>query len=284
MNYLIPNFINEKVYSGTKVEYTMQKIKRDKIDLYSLNIAKDWSVDIGFGGYLEKREFYFNDNQSTSFIHAGVDVFFDNNLDILAPFNARVLSFKSLIPNNEMSGRGSGGVLSMGIERSELRKYFSEEKINELINDKNFMVLIFIHLKTDSFELLNINHLQKELVTEQSTLHYSDHDFKNKPLFVKKNQVIAKLASKRENGGWSPHLHIEAYATNELSFSTSFESALNHNILLHSAGTIDADKQNIVDFKNLYHSVNPIKIFDLNNTIGKYELTIDPYGKENDEG
>ncbi len=154
-------------------------------DLHTCNayIEKLCNGKIGIGGYGEKRVWYAqsnifrNENEARN-IHLGVDIWAEAGTPIYNFWEGKIHSFAY----NEGFGNYGGTI----ILEYEIKDFFENNTNNNTKNNNidNFFVL-YGHLSKKSLENIQENQI------------------------IQKGTEIAKLGNPSENGGWSPHLHIQ---------------------------------------------------------------------------
>lgn len=125
---------------------------------------------IGYGGYLEKRDVYarsehfFNANeQEYRCMHMGVDIWLEEGTELISPVDVRIHSFA----NND-NHLDYGHTIILECDDQSYCNY-----------------LLFGHLSADSI---------KGIKAGQA---------------IKRGEAFAKIGSPSENGGWVPHLHMQ---------------------------------------------------------------------------
>lgn len=98
------------------------------------------------------------------------------------------------------------------IKYNEYLNSLDSTKRAEVVEDAKYVYLTFMHLSRRSLNIFTGNEL--EVNKENRTKHIiynSSIDVKN-PINIKKGQLIGRVGTMADNGGWAPHVHLEAHS------------------------------------------------------------------------
>ncbi|PAK21755.1 hypothetical protein CJJ23_00215 [Mycoplasmopsis agassizii] len=271
-----PYLIDPEKQDGKKVKFLMPQIKREDLAKYPEKIVETWGIDFAHGGYSEERKFYFGEVQNTVFTHAGVDLFFDPDLDIYAPFDCEIISlyWSMIVPYKP--NQGSGGIITLKIEKEELFKFYKKDYVNKIMKDDEFLIMHLIHL--DPSIIFNINGYQYEEIQIEDKLFWLPKNFKEKK--INAGTVIAKLGKEKENGGWRQHLHIETRIVNSYDKYQDLESLKSETSFLNSVGVINGDSKEFRNNLKINKLVSPYLFFNFDENSKIENMTIKPYSKK----
>ncbi|MBZ4204340.1 MSC_0775 family lipoprotein [Mycoplasma tauri] len=159
------------------------------------------------GGYGELRGFYNSPNLPKQ-IHLGEDVLVKEGTDIIAPFDADIISFGTA--KNEKQFSGVGGRLVLRVKKDQLKNIVSKNNFEDIFEDAEYVYVGIIHLDyAATLPLLQKISSDREI---KETEKYITWDVTyNNPIPVKKGTVIAKVGKFENNGGWMPHAHITTW-------------------------------------------------------------------------
>ena len=242
--------LNKNLKLLRATHFKISDVKREDVVNYPDDINQAFNTDLGFGGYLEKRHFYKEDE---NVIHTGLDVFSKENEIIIAPFNGFVSDLVSVNPIKYQVGSGSGYQLICWHSFFQVAKILGKTQAQKIIGNYKYIRIIYSHIKIGSKLSLG---KQTKFVNDQFVVK---HRFVNYE--IKKGMPIAFVASRYENGGWPPHIHIEASLHNQVQqiVPSTINNIVNHSLV----GVIKARDQN---------KINDLKLIDPKVLLGFNDL------------
>lgn len=272
-----PYLFEQKIQnSNRRLSFLIDKVKRSDLRHYPEHLAKAWKIDIANGGYLEERQFYLNKTNATVFTHAGLDVFVEQQTPILAPFPAQIISFYWSAVQPFEYGHGSGGVMTLAVQKQDLQDYYSQQFLDSLTtNNWNYL-------------LINLIHLDNQRTFELHGWQIDKHQFANEVVQVPQNftikkvaagQPIAFLGNRKTNGGWAIHLHLEMTLVATLDQFTGIQSISLDKTKnqFNTFGVFPGSKQEFAAVIKHWALQDPNKFFKFNDNTKIYNLSVIPY-------
>lgn len=100
--------------------------------------------------------------------------------------------------------------------KTEYDNYLKTQKNNVKIQEASkYIYLYFMHLSRSSIKILTKNtKLFVDTKRLKSQIEYNTDIDVNHPHHVNQGELIGLVGNNLENGGWTPHVHIEAYVYN----------------------------------------------------------------------
>lgn len=179
------------------------ELQRRNIGEIQNNINISANSPVTSGGYKEFRTFYTS-NKWSSAVHYGEDVLVPAGTSLKTFAKSKILGAYYL-PSQGLA-EGIGTIVALQTDVKDLN-------IDQKIKDKylrniDAIVFFFIHLDNNNLKLLgkveqtNVGKRNATVVSDIDPLH---------PKLEDKNFNFATIGETSNNGGWNPHVHIEAY-------------------------------------------------------------------------
>ena len=93
---------------------------------------------------------------------------------------------------------------------------------DKLIEETKYIYLTFMHLSRDSLNVFSNNTLELQKEDRRKHIVYNDSIDIKHPHVIKRGQPIGKVGTMADNGGWAPHVHLEAHSA-LLSFGSKVD-------------------------------------------------------------
>ncbi|MCR8613296.1 MAG: ATP-binding cassette domain-containing protein [Mycoplasma sp.] len=262
----IPKIFNDKIfYTKNKLKFKMPKISREDIIKYPDDICESLGIDFAFGGYYEKRKFYKSNDE---IIHTGIDLFVKEGETLLAPFDGTFLNSFWAGRVNYQVGFGTGTQLITIHTFDQVARRIGQEEAKKIFKDFKYLKLCFLHL-----DRVKSNRIFSRRV--KSIIKKNDEiiEFNSKSnIEFKQGDKIGFVGSRYDNGGWSNHVHLEAFLCNEYEPIDFSSEDLSKEIKMKAAFGIIKDKEDTLN-RNL---IDPDLIFNFSIWVWKEkELTLD---------
>ncbi|WKX02178.1 ATP-binding cassette domain-containing protein [Candidatus Mycoplasma mahonii] len=248
---LILNSLLKNSFEHKKVtNFTLETIKREDIVNYPDDINFAFETDLGYGGYLEKRSFYKDEKHV---IHTGIDLFVKYKQEIFAPFNGLITDIAFTGPEEYKVGNGTGYQIIMWHTFDQVRDVLGITKTNKIFKGKKYLKIIYIHLDNTFIEKNN-HHIKSKNNNGYIRRHLSLSKS------ICKDQKLAKVGSRYNNGGWAPHIHIETFIRDEIE-QIYFDDVDDFDNKV-AIGVTTSDKIAILKKKNI---IDPDLVFGFSN-------------------
>lgn len=192
--------INQKV-----VRANLGDLKRRELLMAKDMVAETKSMLV-VGGFNEPRHFY-SGSMKYNDIHLAYDLMVPAGTKVYAPYKGEVIMYSN--PTKlTTTGTGVGSLLVEKVKISDLIDV--DQKVLELAKreNKKFIYITIMHLSQNSTDLLkeHTNWIQR---SKRSTLRWNDNITPSHPVTVTAGQLIGYVGKYTENGGWSPHAHVQ---------------------------------------------------------------------------
>ncbi|MHA0306130.1 MSC_0775 family lipoprotein [Mesomycoplasma ovipneumoniae] len=196
-----------QIFSPYNASVYIPELERRNIGEISNSINEESKSFVTSGGYKEFRTFY-TDNKLTQAVHYGEDVLVPSGLP-LKTFSKSKLLGAYYLPN-QGAAEGIGTTVALQVDVKDLE--ISQETKDKYLRNVDAVVFFFIHLDNNTLSLLGQTAQVEQGNKNTSRIAtYLKDASPISPKELEKNTTFGTIGQMTNNGGWSPHVHIEAY-------------------------------------------------------------------------
>ncbi|WP_434336831.1 MSC_0775 family lipoprotein [Mesomycoplasma conjunctivae] len=202
-----PLLNKNQIFSPYNVSVYIPELERRNIGEIRNSINEESKSFLTSGGYKEFRTFYTND-KLTQAVHYGEDVLVPTDLPLKTFAKSKLLGAYYLPNQGPAEGIGTTVVLQVDVKDLEI----SQETKDKYLRNVDAVVFFFIHLDNNKLALLGQTAQVEQGDKNNSRIATYVKDVSpTNPKELEKNTIFGAIGHMSNNGGWSPHVHIEAY-------------------------------------------------------------------------
>ncbi|MDZ7293513.1 MSC_0775 family lipoprotein [Mycoplasmopsis pulmonis] len=206
-NFEVPNraYVFSKELQDKSINYLMDlgELKYDQLTEISPALRERLQSPIVSGGWLDDRSIYSTSKASdknTKDIHLGEDILVEQNKEVLAPFDGKIIA--SYYAPSPYQAYGLGVITVLEVMKKDLIGQIDQSVIDNQLAETDRVYIAFMHLNPSFLEKYGKTAQIKQSVAAVEITPAT-------PKSVKKGDVIGLVGEFKNNGGWMPHVHIE---------------------------------------------------------------------------
>ena len=127
----------------------------------------------------------------------------------------------------------------------------STSERSKKIDEAKYVYLTFMHLSKESLNIFSKNKVEVNADNPSKHVIYNKDIDEEHPYIVKRGQLIGRVGTMADNGGWAPHVHLEAHSA-LLSFGKKISR------YKFSSLPLETDHSYSLKISHLYSNAKPV--------------------------